>query len=143
MAPVVTGVEWARQRSSVVLPAPDLPMTATNSPGRIVVVTFSRARLRAKHFVTWCNVIIGDIDIGGVLYLGRELHRIDALSPKIIKGDRHHVALAVDLGHAEELQASGWRGVRLGPFGDAVELDLQPEGIVDRVRPEGAGVQRT
>src|SRR5918998_5848437 len=94
MTPVVTGVERARQRSSVVLPAPDLPMTATNSPGRIAVVTFSRARLRAKHFVTWCNVIVGDRDIGGGLYLGRGLNPGDSLSLKGIEGDRHHLPLA-------------------------------------------------
>jgi hypothetical protein len=45
MAPVVTVVARDRQRSSVVFPAPDRPITATNWPGGMVAETAWSARV--------------------------------------------------------------------------------------------------
>src|SRR2546430_9099808 len=63
MLPSLTGIEQARQRSKVVLPAPDLPMMATNSPGRMVAVTCSRACLASKRLLTRSSIMQGESSI--------------------------------------------------------------------------------
>src|SRR5215470_6363273 len=62
MAPRVTTVARERQRRSVVLPAPDLPMTATNWPGSIVADRSSRAgaAFPGKILATLSSVTTGD-----------------------------------------------------------------------------------
>jgi len=60
--PLVTVVARERQRSSVVFPAPDFPMTATNSPGAIRAETSARAGavLPGKLRPTASRVTAGD-----------------------------------------------------------------------------------
>src|SRR5215510_11802236 len=62
MAPPLTSAARERQRSRVVLPAPDLPMTATNCPGSIVADRSTRAGavLPGKRLVTASSVRAGD-----------------------------------------------------------------------------------
>src|SRR5262249_36051212 len=62
MAPRVTRAARERQRRSVVLPAPDLPMTATNWPGSIVTDRPSRAgaAFPGKILATLSSVTAGD-----------------------------------------------------------------------------------
>src|SRR5499426_3801857 len=62
MAPRVTRAARERQRRSVVLPAPDLPMTATNCPGSIVTDRSSRAgaAFPGKILATLSSITAGD-----------------------------------------------------------------------------------
>jgi hypothetical protein len=59
MAPAVTGVKQARHRRNVVLPAPDRPMTAINSPQRTLTVTFRSAWRDPNVLLTRSSARIG------------------------------------------------------------------------------------
>jgi hypothetical protein len=61
MAPEPTVIARARQRSSVVLPAPERPMIATNCPGWMVAETWSRARLVRKFLATRSMLMTGEM----------------------------------------------------------------------------------
>src|SRR4029453_1644025 len=63
MLPSLTGIEQARKGSKVVFPPPDLPMMATNSPGRMVAVTCSKACLAEKRLLTRSSTIHGESNI--------------------------------------------------------------------------------
>ncbi len=63
MAPALSDVARDRQRSSVVLPAPERPMMATNWPGWTVAETASSARVAPKIRVARSRVMTGDTGV--------------------------------------------------------------------------------
>src|SRR5262245_13637361 len=102
MLPSLTGIEQARQRSKVVLPAPNLPMMATNSPGRMVAVTCSRACLASKRLLTRSSTMNGASSIRVSALVTLPLREGKPAYRKTRSGNLGYRMIVIrhDLGHA-------------------------------------------
>src|SRR4029450_11344205 len=70
----------------------------------------------------------------------RELLAKDRCPVEVLQCDRHHPASAVDVHLPEELQARERREIRRR--WKLLEYHLGAEGIVERIGPEAAGIER-
>src|SRR5262245_62102390 len=76
------------------------------------------------------------------LHFWTQIDTINLLPTQIVQGDSHHLILAADFDHAEELQAVTGGAIGFQVIGDTEELDLRPKGVIELVRAKGPGVER-
>src|SRR6266540_5058908 len=69
-----------------------------------------------------------------------QIDAIHLLPAQIVQGDGHHLVLATDFDHPEELQANtGWP-IGFEVVGDTEEFHLWPKGVIEFVGPKGPGM---
>src|SRR6266446_8590472 len=83
------------------------------------------------------------IGASSVLHCRVQINAIYLLSAQIVQGDGHHLVLATDFDHPEELQAvTGWP-IGFEVVGDTEELALWSKGVIEFIGAKGPGMQRT